>query len=118
MAIKLFVYENRAHKLISPRRFAERLGRHTLLAFALLTPALAIGTLGFHMTEDQAWLDAFMQASMLLSGMGPTAIPSHPIGKVFASCYALASGLFLLTAAAVIVAPVAHRVLHHFHATE
>jgi hypothetical protein len=110
------VYERRHEKLITPRRFARRLARHVLAAMVLLLPALFIGTIGFHLTEGLGWLDSFMQSSMLLSGMGLTTAPQQPAGKVFASVYALCSGMVLLTAAAVIMAPFVHRVLHHFHA--
>lgn len=70
---------------------------------------------GYHFTEHQPWLDAFANAAMILSGMGPLAPLQTAAGKFFAGCYAMFSGLVFITAAGIILAPVGHRLLHKFH---
>ncbi len=77
--------------------------------------SLFAGMLGYHIFEDMRWVDAFANASMILSGMGPLDAPKSDAGKIFAGCYALYSGLALILAAGLILAPIAHRLLHRFH---
>ncbi len=77
--------------------------------------ALSIGMAGYHGFEGLPWLDAFLNAAMILSGMGPVAEIQTAAGKLFAGCYALFSGFALLTSAGVVFAPVFHRFLHKFH---
>ena len=86
-----------------------------LFAAGCLAFSLALGIFGFHLTEGWAWLDSLMAASMLLSGMGPTMSPVTTCGKLFASAYALFSGVVFLGMVAVIIAPIAHRMLHIIH---
>ena len=81
----------------------------------LFMVSLGIGMAGYHAFEGLSWLDAFLNAAMILSGMGPVAPIQTTAGKLFAGCYALFSGLALITTLAVIVAPVFHRFLHRFH---
>ena len=73
---------------------------------------------GYHFFENLPWLDAFVNAAMILSGMGPLANPQTAGGKLFAGCYALYSGLVLILVAGVVFAPVVHRFLHRFHVEE
>ena len=112
------MYEHHGDKLLPRREFLRRVAKHGGLAAVALVFSLAIGTLGFHVLAPQAWLDAFLNASMLLSGMGPVGNVEQPIGKLFASLYALYSGIVFLGASALIVAPVVHRVLHKLHLDE
>jgi len=82
---------------------------------SLLALGLGIGMLGYHFFEELDWLDAFVNAAMILSGMGPLAPLQTSTGKLFAGCYALFSGLLFLTVAGIILAPLAHRLMHKFH---
>jgi hypothetical protein len=77
--------------------------------------SLAIGMLGYHYFEQLAWLDSFLNAAMLLGGMGPIEQPATSAGKLFAGMYALYCGLAVIVVASVIFAPVVHRVFHRFH---
>src|SRR6185503_5571573 len=91
------------------------MGKCLLLGCSLLAVALGIGMIGYHFLEHLAWLDAFANAAMILSGMGPLAPLETSAGKFFAGCYALFSGLLFLSVAGIILAPLAHRLLHKFH---
>jgi hypothetical protein len=91
------------------------MARSSLLAGLLIGAALLVGIWGYHTFQALPWLDAFLNAAMILSGMGPVNPPTTAAGKVFAGCYALFSGVAFITTAAVLVTPIAHRVLHWFH---
>jgi hypothetical protein len=80
--------------------------------------SLGAGMIGYHGLERLSWLDAFLNAAMLLGGMGPVNAPATEGGKVFAGLYALYCGLVVLIVAGIILAPVAHRILHRFHLEE
>jgi len=95
-----------------------RLLRHFAFASLLLVVSLWVGMLGYEHYEHLPWRDAFLNASMLLGGMGPVNNPVTPAGKLFAGCYALYAGLLFLVTSAVILAPVIHRMLHLFHCDE
>jgi hypothetical protein len=88
---------------------------HASVALALLGGSLAIGMFGYHQFEQLSWLDAFLNAAMLLGGMGPVETPETSAGKLFAGVYALYAGIVFIATAAVIFTPVAHRILHKFH---
>ncbi len=81
----------------------------------LVAVSLCVGMTGYRVTEHMIWIDAFYNASMILSGMGPAAELQSYEGKLFAGCYAIYSGLFLIAAMGILLAPVFHRVLHGFH---
>jgi hypothetical protein len=98
--------------------FLLRLGLYFGLATALIGGSLGVGMWGYAHYEGLAWRDAFLNAAMLLGGMGPVESPQTPGGKLFAGVYALYSGLVFLAAVAVALAPVFHRVLHSFHLTD
>ena len=85
------------------------------MASVLIAFALGLGMAGYHFLENLSWLDAFTNAAMILSGMGPLAPLQTTAGKIFAGCYALFSGLAFLTSVGVVFAPVFHRFLHKFH---
>ena len=80
--------------------------------------SLAIGMVGYHVLEQLSWLDAFLNAAMLLGGMGPVAVPVTEGGKLFAGLYALYCGLVVIAVAGIVLVPVAHRILHRFHLEE
>lgn len=105
------MYEQRPHHLLTRAEFARRVLRHLLLA-------LGIGIAGYHFLAGLGWLDAMLNASMILSGMGPVYSLETPAAKLFASFYALFSGLVFVGIASVIVAPFVHRLLHRLHIDE
>ena len=88
---------------------------HFLGATGLLLGSLLIGMAGYAHYERLAWRDAFLNAAMLLGGMGPVASPQTAGGKLFAGLYALYAGLVFLVATGIVLAPVVHRLLHKFH---
>jgi hypothetical protein len=92
-----------------------RLLRHSAAALGLLAGSLGIGMIGYVAFEQLSWIDAFLNASMLLGGMGPVDPPQTVAGKLFAGLYALYAGLVFIVTAAVLFAPILHRVLHRFH---
>ena len=97
------------------RDFWRHLARQGSWAVLLVIVSLTGGTLGFHVFSRQLWVDAFLNASMLLGGMGPVGDLGPPAGKLFAAGYALYAGLMFLVIAGLLVTPVFHRVLHRFH---
>ena len=108
-------FENLAQPVISAHRFRVRLAHSGAIALALVIVSLLIGMLGYHFLESLSWLDSFLNASMLLGGMGPLHAPTTGGGKLFAGLYALYCGLVVIVVAGVLLAPIAHRVLHRFH---
>ncbi len=86
------------------------------MATTLVSVSLLAGMAGYHFLESMSWIDAFVNAAMILSGMGPLATPQTFAGKLFAGLYALYSGLLVIVATGILLAPVFHRVLHKFHA--
>jgi hypothetical protein len=107
--------ETRFKPLAPPRVFARRLLASTATGLGLVVVSLGVGMAGYHGYEGLSWIDAFVNASMILSGMGPLAQPATTGGKLFAGCYALYSGLAVLIIAAVMFGPIVHRFLHRFH---
>lgn len=108
-------FEHRAQPVIPSHQFIIRLAHSGAIALALIAVSLFIGMVGYHTLEGLSWIDAFLNASMLLGGMGPVDAPVTFGGKLFAGLYALYCGLAVILVAGVILAPVAHRVLHRFH---
>jgi hypothetical protein len=107
--------EHHTEPVLPLRHFAWRLVRSTAVALVLIWLSLLAGMLGYHGFEGLSWLDAFVNAAMLLGGMGPVFNPVTEAGKLFAGCYALYCGLAVILVAGLILTPVAHRVLHKFH---
>lgn len=101
--------------LPSRRDFAGRLLRAVLFGSAIIVVSLAVGMAGYRWLEGMAWVDAFANAAMILSGMGPLQPLATSAGKVFAGVYAIYSGLALISVAGIVFAPVVHRFLHRFH---
>jgi hypothetical protein len=113
------VFEHKSEPLLSHRDFLGRVARSVLAGALLVAVSLFAGMAGYHALEPpMSWLDAFLNAAMLLGGMGPVATPQTEGGKLFAGLYALYCGLVVLIAAGIILAPIAHRILHRFHLEE
>lgn len=108
-------FEHGAQPVIPRSQFLARLARSGIIALGLIAVSLAVGMLGYHTLEGLGWLDAFLNAAMLLGGMGPVNPPLSSAGKLFAGLYALYCGLVVILVAGVLLAPVAHRILHNFH---
>ena len=109
------MFEHRKSKLLPRREFYKRLAKCFAFGLGIVLCALGIGILGYHHFDKLSWLDAFENAAMILSGMGPLTQSEPDAGKMFAGCYALFSGLAFITSASVMLAPVLHRFLHKFH---
>jgi hypothetical protein len=109
------MYESKHQPPLPRAHFARRIGLHLALAGGVLAASLGIGMLGYRWFEQLPWLDAFLNAAMLLGGMGPVNAPITPAGKLFAGCYALYAGLVFIVTAALLFTPILHRLLHRFH---
>lgn len=109
------MFEHRSSPLLPRRAFYRRALKFFLLAQAVVAVALGVGMFGYHFIEQLGWVDAFENAAMILSGMGPVAALQTDAGKIFAGCYALFSGLVFITVTGILLAPLAHRALHRFH---
>ncbi len=108
-------FEHHTQPLLSRPQFYRRMGRFAALALVLVTISLLIGIFGYRVLEGMSWIDALLNASMILGGMGPVDPLKTEAGKVFASFYALFSGIIFLVVASLLVAPLFHRLLHQFH---
>jgi hypothetical protein len=109
------MYEGKHHPLAPRPVFVRRLARNFLIAQSIVLVSLGVGMAGYWTFEGMGAADAFVNASMILSGMGPMGELKSAGGKVFAGCYALYSGLVLILITGIILAPVVHRFLHRFH---
>ena len=109
------MYEQRNSPLLSRIEFAVRVLRHGMVAVGVVIIALGIGVLGYHCFEDMEWIDALLNASMILGGMGPVTPLTTVGGKLFASAYAIFSGVAFIGVMGIVLAPFAHRLIHHFH---
>lgn len=112
------MYEHRKHRLLGWPDFLRRAGRHLLWAFLILAWAVGLGTLGYHLAGRLPWIDAFLNASMILSGMGPVDRMETATAKLFAALYALFSGLVFVGVIGIILAPWVHRLFHWIHLEE
>lgn len=109
------MYEKRKERLLPRSAFLARIARHGIVAFAVMAASLGIGIFGYHKLEGLAWIDALVNASMILGGMGPVNELHTFAGKLFASFYALFSGVVFLILMGIMAAPILHRMLHRFH---
>ena len=109
------LYEHRDQEPLSTRRFVVRMLRHGGAATVLIVCSLVFGMWGYHRFAQEEWLDAFVNAAMLLGGMGQVGEVTTTGGRVFAGVYALYSGMVFLVLIATMLTPVFHRVLHRFH---
>ena len=108
-------FERRRQPLLSRRRFADRMLKTIGLWCILAVVGLAIGMAGYASLEGMSLADSYVNAAMILSGMGPMGELKTTAGKIFAGSYAIFSGLLLIIATGFVLAPIFHRVLHHFH---
>ena len=109
------MFEHWSKPLLPREVFYRRVLRHFGIALFIIFGSLVLGVLGYHYLAEFPWLDALLNASMILSGMGPVQSLDTNSGKLFASFYALFSGIAFITTAGIIFAPVFHRFLHKFH---
>ncbi|MGL4575257.1 MAG: hypothetical protein ACRCV9_10755 [Burkholderiaceae bacterium] len=109
------MYETKKQPLLPKSGFRRRLAGHLVLALGLLAVSLGAGIAGYMMFERLPLVDAFLNAAMLLGGMGPVDVPKTLAGKLFAGGYALYAGLVFIVTAALVFTPVMHRVLHRLH---
>ena len=109
------MYEKRSRRPIAPALFVRRMAVHSASAMGLVAGSLVIGMAGYGYFEGLRWRDAFLNAAMLLGGMGPVDAPKSDGGKIFAGLYALYAGLVFLVVAGLLLAPFVHRLLHKFH---
>lgn len=109
------MFERRRQKLLPRREFYRRLARSFACGIGLILISLVVGTAGYHSLENLPWIDSYLNASMILSGMGPVTELHHPGAKIFAGIYAIYSGIALISTVAVVFAPLVHRLIHRFH---
>jgi hypothetical protein len=109
------MFERRSDKLLPWPRFVLRMSLSFLLMVAIVGAALMMGVLGYHYVARLPWIDALLNASMILTGMGPVATLTDTPSKLFASAYALFSGVVFLSSMGIVLSPVFHRILHRFH---
>ena len=107
--------EHHTEPLLSRAQFFARMARSSGIAFLITIFALGVGMMGYHYLESLPWMDAFANAAMILSGMGPLMAIQTNAGKLFAGFYALFSGLTFVSVVGVILVPLIHRFLHKFH---
>src|SRR5262245_54105735 len=109
------MYEHRTARLLPRRLFIQRVVRHGLIVVGLIGVSLLAGMIGYVTLAGMTWVDAFLNTAMLLGGMGEMGdLPNNP-AKIFAGLYALYAGLLFVVCASILVAPVAHRLLHKLH---
>lgn len=109
------MFEHRHQPLLSKKAFLRRQLKFALIAFLIICSSLLMGMAGYHFLGGLSWIDAMLNSAMILGGMGPVD-PLTTVGaKIFASLYALYSGVIFLVVAGVLLAPAFHRILHHFH---
>jgi phosphotransferase system glucose/maltose/N-acetylglucosamine-specific IIC component len=109
------MFEHHTKPLLPRRIFYRRVVRNFGFGLLFIMFSLGIGMAGYHGFEKMPWLDSFLNAAMILSGMGPVGTLQTDAGKIFAGCYALYSGLALIAIVGIVFAPIIHRFLHKFH---
>lgn len=109
------MYESKTQRPLPRTHFMRRLLAHLGAALGLLVFSVLVGMVGYAYFEQLPWVDAFVNAAMLLGGMGPVNLPQTTGGKLFAGFYALYAGLVFIVTAALMFTPILHRVLHKFH---
>lgn len=108
-------FEHHTQPLATQTEFARRMLRFGLFTAGIILFSLGVGILGYRYFESLSWIDALLNASMILGGMGPVDTVRTNAGKIFASFYALYSGIVLLASVGVLATPIFHRFLHLFH---
>lgn len=112
------MYEHHKSPLLHPRLFVRRMLTSVATGSMVILTSLCLGMLGYHYFEDLNWVDSFVNAAMILAGMGPFSELQNDSSKIFAGWYALYSGFALVTTIGIIFAPIVHRFLHSFHIEE
>ncbi len=112
------MYEKNGEKLLSWPRFARRMALSLALTLTIVAIALFAGVLGYHEIAGLPWIDALLNASMILTGMGPVDPMRDTASKLFASAYAIFSGVVFLSAVGIVLSPIFHRIIHAFHIDE
>lgn len=112
------MYEHKSEPLLPFRHFLRRQIEHVLIGLGIIGVSLSMGIAGYHFLGKLAWIDALVNASMILGGMGPVDPLRTAAAKIFASLYALYSGVIFLVVAGIMMAPLIHRLLHRLHLTE
>ena len=112
------MYETKNDPLLPRSEFLVRLGRCFAVTLGIVAFSLLMGGAGYHFLGELPWIDAVLNASMILTGMGPVDPMRSTAGKLFSTFYALYSGIAFLTMMAVLLAPVVHRLMHKFHLEE
>jgi hypothetical protein len=112
------MYERHKEPLAPRRIFIKRIIRSFSVGLVFISVSLFLGMWGYHHFEKMSWIDAYLNASMILSGMGPADPVKTTIGKIFAGTYALFSGIIFLVIIAIIFAPLFHRFFHKLHLEE
>ena len=112
------MYEHHSKPLLPKKEYYNRMLRNFLWGGMIVLISLLIGIFGYHFAANLGWLDSLLNASMILTGMGPVDPMTTSAGKLFASFYAIFSGVVFLTTIAFVLAPAAHRFLHKFHLQE
>ena len=110
------MYEHRREPVLGRQQFLERVSRHGMLSFGIVVASLLLGTVGYHLSAGLGWIDAFLNAAMILTGMGPVTAMTTAPAKLFAAAYALYSGIVFVAATGILLAPFVHRLLHRLHA--
>ncbi|MBI5731554.1 MAG: hypothetical protein HY963_10525 [Ignavibacteriales bacterium] len=113
-----FTFEHKNEPLLPRDLFVKRMVKHLLIGTFTILFSLIIGVIGYHYFEDMGWIDSLLNASMILGGMGPVNSLYTDSGKIFASIYALFSGIIFLVTVGIIIAPAVHRFLHRLHIDE
>jgi hypothetical protein len=109
------MYERIGDRLLPWPKFALRMALSFLVVLSIVVVALLFGVLGYHAIAGLPWIDALLNASMILAGMGPVDPMKDPASKLFASAYALFSGVVFISAVGIVLSPVFHRIVHAFH---
>jgi hypothetical protein len=113
-----WMYERRGDRLAPRSIFIKRIIGSLLVAVGVIAVALSVGIVGYHLIAGFNWIDSLLEASMILGGMGPIKELPDTAAKIFASIYALLSGLIVIALMGIMLSPVAHRVMHKFHVDE
>jgi hypothetical protein len=112
------MFEKKQEALATTLTFVKRMFHFLLISTLVMSAALGIGVLGYHHIAHLDWIDALLNAAMILSGMGPVDTLTDDAAKLFASLYALFSGIIFISTMGIILTPLFHRVIHKFHADE
>ena len=112
------MFERRHEEILPLGQFVRRMAACLAIALTLIAVALGIGVLGYHVFAGLPWIDALLNASMILTGMGPVDPLRSDGAKLFASAYALFSGLIFISLVGLLLLPIVHRVLHKFHLSD